>query len=59
MAIPLSKGKLILLFSGAVAFVAVSYWLYGVTQETRQIVFFEAKAYAVAGMIFFGRQARS
>ena len=54
MVIPLSKGKLLLLFLGAVGFVAVSYWLYGVAEQIGGLAFFEAKTYAVAGIAFFG-----
>ena len=54
MVIPLSKGKLLLLLMGAIAFVALSYWLYGVTEEIGGWAFFEVKTYAVAGMAFFG-----
>lgn len=54
MTIPLSKTKLVLIFTGAVGFVALGFWLYGFAEQMRGPAFFEAKFWAGAAIGFFG-----
>ncbi|MBX9790099.1 MAG: hypothetical protein K2Y37_14375 [Pirellulales bacterium] len=54
IAIPLSKGKILLLLFGSIAFVAISIWMWSYASEQQRYNPLSVQAVAVAGVLFFG-----
>src|SRR6516164_9557180 len=52
--VPLSKGRIILLLLGAVAFVVASIWMWSIADAQTRFNPLTMKAAAIAGVSFFG-----
>ena len=54
LSIPLSKGKIVLLTLGSVAFVALGFWIWSIADSQTRYPPEFAKIFSVSGILFFG-----